>query len=156
VAPEPGRQGRARPAGGAEVGRSRRVDRFPFRFHPLLAPAALAVGVTPFTAHVDVDDELHVRFGPWSLRTPLSNVTDVRRTGPYAWWKVVGPARVSAADRGVTFATTNEAGVCVRFREPVPAALPGGVLRHPGATVTVARPDELVELLATRTARSVP
>lgn len=56
-------------------------------------------GVVAPTAHVDVDDrELSVRFGPWSLRTPLDNVRALTLAGPYSWWKVGGPARVSMAD----------------------------------------------------------
>jgi hypothetical protein len=129
-----------------------RTERFAFAFSWRLAPAAAAFGVTPLTAHVEVDDaELHVRFGPWSLRTPLANVRSVERTGPYAWWKVAGPAHISVADRGVTFATSTGAGACIGFREPVPAALPVALLRHPAATVTVADPDALREAIAART-----
>ena len=38
--------------------------------------------------------------------------------------------------------------VCLRLREPVPGIEPTGLLRHPGVTVTVADPDELVRLLS--------
>lgn len=125
-----------------------RPTRLPFRFRPLLAPAAAAFGVTPWTAHVDVDDEeLRVRFGPWSVRTARSNVAGAERTGPYKVAKVAGGPHLSFSDRGATFATTTEAGVCIRFREPVRALLPLGPVRHPALTVTVADPDRLVELL---------
>jgi hypothetical protein len=127
------------------------VERFPFEFALQLAPAAAAFGVLPPTTHVEVGDaDLHVRFGPWSLRTPLDNVRSVTRTGPYSWWKVGGPAHISLADRGVTFATTTRQGVCIRFRRPVPAALPVPLIRHPAATVTVADPDGLVAAIARR------
>jgi hypothetical protein len=60
------------------------LHRFGFGFDPLMVPAAAAVGVTPWTSSVELDaDELRIRFGPWSLRTPRSNVGDVARTGPY-------------------------------------------------------------------------
>lgn len=133
----------ARPVAGKGV----RV-RFPFAFDRHVGPAAALFGATPFTAWVDVDGEaLTVRFGPWSLRTPLDNVAGVHQTGPYSWWKVAGPPRLSLVDRGVTFATSTRGGVCIEFRRPVPGALPFGVLRHPSATVTVDDPDALVEAL---------
>jgi len=66
----------------------------------------------------------------------------LEETGRRYWWvKVAGPPRLSLADRGITFATTTRAGACIRFREPVPAALPTALLRHPAATVTVAEPE---------------
>jgi hypothetical protein len=120
------------------------VRRFPFRFDRRLAPLGALFGVRAAGAYVEVDDShLLVRFGRWSLHTPLSNVQGTELTGPYRWWKVAGPAHVSLADQGVTFATNSEAGLCIRFHEPVPAALPGSFLRHPGATVTVADPHDL-------------
>jgi hypothetical protein len=128
------------------------VTRFEFAFsRPLSWPLAL-IGVTPWTAHVDVTDEFAVRFGPWSLVTPLSNVEGAEVTGPYLPFKVFGP-HISLADHGVTFGTTWRRGVCVRFREPVPAALPMGLLRHPGVTVTVADADRLAAALQTRAHR---
>lgn len=126
------------------------MTRFDFAFsRPLSWPLAL-LGVTPWTAHVEVtDDEFAVRFGPWSLVTPLSNVEGAQVTGPYLPFKVLGP-HISLADRGVTFGTTWRRGVCVRFHEGVPAALPGGLLRHPAVTVTVADAQRLVDLLERR------
>jgi hypothetical protein len=119
--------------------------RFPFAFdYPFAAPL-VALGVTPYTAHVDVGDEwFDVRFGLWRLRTPLANVGPLEVTGPYHPLRAVG-LRLSLTDRGVTFGTNARAGLCVRFLEPVPAALPAGLLRHPGATVTVRDPDLLRE-----------
>lgn len=123
--------------------------RLPFRFRPLLAPAAAAFGVTPWTAHVEVDDEeLRVRFGPWAVRTPRSNIAGAERTGPYKVAKVAGGPHLSFSDGGATFATTTDAGVCIHFTEPVRALLPVGPVKHPALTVTVADPDRLVELLA--------
>jgi hypothetical protein len=122
--------------------------RFAFLFEPLLLPFSAAVGVLPMTAGVELDDdELVVRFGPWSLRTPRSNVVGCEITGPYRPWKVAGPPHISLSDRGVTFATNTRRGACIRFREPVTGALPWGLLRHPAATVTVTNPDDLARRL---------
>ncbi|PZF81788.1 hypothetical protein C1I99_31770 [Micromonospora deserti] len=123
------------------------VHRFAFRFDPPYRPVLALLGVRPETAWVRVDaQEVAVRFGPWRLRTARRNVTGVERGGPYRWWRVVGP-RLSLADAGVTFASSTAAGLCLRFAEPVPALLPGGWPRHPGATVTVVDPDALARVL---------
>ena len=89
---------------------------------------------------------IDVRFGPWRVTTPLSNVASVDVTGPYAAWKVLG-ARLSLADRGLTFGTTTRAGACLTFREPVTGIEPTGLLRHPSLTVTVDQPHLLVRRL---------
>jgi hypothetical protein len=123
------------------------VTRFDFEFsQPWSWPLAF-LGVTPWTAHVDVtDEEFAVRFGPWSLTTPLSNVEGATLTGPYPPFKVLG-AHISLADRGVTFGTSWRRGVCVRFRRPVAGALPNGLVMHPAATVTVTEPEQLTALI---------
>lgn len=125
--------------------------RFRFRFEPKLLPAAAMVGVTPFTAWVDLDEtRLSVRFGPWSLRTALDNVAGVDVTGPYQWLKIAGPPHLSLADRGVTFGTTTEGGACVRFHRAVRALEPVGLLRHPGATLTVEEPEAFARAVEQR------
>ena len=113
----------------------------PFAFDPLFLGPAAAVGVLPRTCHVEVDAEtLHIRFGPWSLRTPIENVAQAETTGPYALLKVIGPPHLSLRDRGVTFATNRKVGLCIGFHEPVRAIEPLGLVTHPAATVTVADP----------------
>lgn len=93
---------------------------------------------------MEVDDtELRVRYGPWSLRTPRSNIERVVETGGFSFLKTAGPPHLSFADRGVSFATNGDRAVCVTFREPVRAIEPTGRLRHPGATMTVADPAAL-------------
>ena len=120
------------------------MAQFSFRFDPLYRVAGLPFGITERTASVEVaDDQLSVRFGPWKLRTPLSNVVSCERTGPFAIPKTIGPAHLSLADRGITFATNRNAGLCVRFAEPVSAIDPFGWIRHPAATLTVDRLDDL-------------
>ena len=122
---------------------------FSFRFHPLYRVLGLPFGITKRSTSVDiVDDQLTVRFGPWRLRTAVSNIASCERTGPYTVLKTAGPAHLSLADRGVTFATNPEAGLCLRFTEPVPAIDPFGWIRHPAATVTVDQPDDLIRALS--------
>ena len=48
---------------------------------------------------------LIARFGPWQVQTALDNIADVSITGPYTFVKTAGPAHLSLADRGLTFAT---------------------------------------------------
>jgi hypothetical protein len=121
--------------------------RFAFRFDPVFRLPLALLGVRPETAYVELDAAtLTVRYGPWRLRTDRANLAGAERGGPYRWWRAVGP-HLSLADRGVTFGTSTAAGVCLRFRTPVPALAPGGRLRHPGATVTVVDPDGLLRAL---------
>ncbi len=120
----------------------------PLRFDEPFATASALFGVRPSTSGVDVvDGRLVVRFGWWRVETTVANIESFERTGPYRWWKVIGPAHLSLADGGLTFATTDRGGVCIRFKEPVPGIEPTGHLRHPGLTVTVAEPDRLVALI---------
>lgn len=122
---------------------------FAFRFHPLYRVLAAPFGVMSGTALVEVaDGHLTARFGPWILRTPLSNVVGCQRTGPFSVRKTAGPARLSMADGGLTFATNAEAGLCLCFREPVAGLEPFGVIRHPALTLTVADLADLERSLA--------
>ncbi|MEV5410956.1 hypothetical protein AB0K60_19195 [Thermopolyspora sp. NPDC052614] len=122
------------------------MRRYPFSVDPTWRLPLRLIGVRPSSAYVEVDDEFMVRFGPWTLRTPMSNVAGATVTGPFSVWKVLGP-HLSLADRGVTFGTNGRQGVCVRFHRPVSALAPGKVLTHPGVTVTVADPESLAEHL---------
>jgi hypothetical protein len=125
--------------------------RFEFAFAPAYRLPALCFGIRPRTAGVVVTDgELRVRFGPWSLVTGLDNITGVEETGDFHWLKTAGPPHLSFSDRGVTFATNGDRALCVSFREPVPAIDPTRRIRHPAATLTVARPDLLRAALAER------
>jgi hypothetical protein len=113
----------------------------------VVARTLWVLGVRPATDGVRIDAEhLTATFGPWRLSTPLSNVAGAEVGGPYSAWKVIGP-RLSLSDRGLTFGTSTSAGVCISFHDPVPGIEPLGLLRHPGLTVTVARPDLLVARL---------
>lgn len=128
-------------------------ETFEFAFEPRYKGLLRVLGVTPDTTLVTVtDDEFRVRFGGWKLVTPLANCTRTCLTGNYRWYKAIG-ARGSFKDRGVTFGTSTERGVCVLFAEPVPALVPGNLLKHPGCTVTVEDGEGLRAALA---ARGVP
>ena len=110
-----------------------------------------AFGIGVATAWVDVGDRmLDARFGPWRVFTPVANISHVAVTGPYAFWKTAGPARLAITDRGLTFATNGDRGVLISFRTPVRGLDPLGVLRHPELTVTIADVDGLAELLRAR------
>jgi hypothetical protein len=117
------------------------IEQFEFEFDARFRPLLAMIGVTPGTAHVTLTrDRFTARFGPWTCETSISNVREVCRTGPYQWYKAIGP-RGSFVDRGATFGTTTNGGVCVRFDEPVPGLVPVGALRHPGLTLTLAEPE---------------
>ncbi|GAC1326313.1 MAG: hypothetical protein NVSMB25_25580 [Thermoleophilaceae bacterium] len=126
-------------------------ERFDFAFAPRYRWAARSFGVRTGTAWVDVGTErLDARFGRWRVSTPLSNVTAVSITGPYAFLKTAGPARLAITDRGLTFATNGNRGVLIEFATPVRGLDPLGLLRHPELTVTVAEVERLATLLRAR------
>ena len=133
------------------------AERFAFAFAPAYRTPARAFGITPATAWVEVgDEELQARFGLWRVSTPLANITDVAVTGPYAFWKTAGPARLAVTDRGLTFATNGDRGVLISFKTPVRGLDPLGILRHPELTVTVTDVDGLLALLRARAIRRGP
>ena len=122
--------------------------RFRFNFATSYRLPALVFGIVPATAYVEVGPaELFARFGPWSLRTALSNVRSTEVSEGYAYLKTAGPPHLSFTDRGVTFATNGRLGLCLQFREPVKAIDPTGRIRHPGATFTVEDPQGLAKAL---------
>jgi hypothetical protein len=121
---------------------------FCFRWATPYRVLAAPFGVTPRRAYVRVGAGVfEVRFGPWHLETPVSNVAGCDETGGYSLARTAGPAHLSFADRGVTFATNGDRGLCVRFRTPVPALDPLRRIRHPAATVTVEDVEGLAEAL---------
>jgi hypothetical protein len=93
---------------------------------------------------------LTARFGPWQVQTELDNISDVSITGPYTFIKTAGPAHLSLADRGLTFATNGDRGVCLALVEPIRGIDPFGLLRHPNLTLTVADCDRLVGFVQDR------
>jgi hypothetical protein len=117
------------------------AGQFEMAFDPRFRLPLAALGVTPATAHVTVTaDRLVACFGPWTCRTTPANVQAVRVTGPYRWYRAIGP-RLSLAGHGLTFGTSTARGVCLLLRKPVPGIDPLGLIRHPDLTLTVADPD---------------
>jgi hypothetical protein len=47
----------------------------------------------------------------------------------------------------VTFATNGDRALCVEFHEPVAGIEPTRTIKHPGATMTVADPEDLARAL---------
>lgn len=123
-------------------------QRFAFSWDRRYRIAALPFGTTPGRAWIEVTPtELHVRYGWWSLRSALSNISGVDVTGDYAFVKTAGPPHLSMSDRGITFATNGRRGLCVSFRQPVSGIDPTHRIKHPGATLTVADVDGLAAAL---------
>ncbi|WP_309650346.1 hypothetical protein [Nocardioides sp.] len=114
------------------------MTRHRFAFAVAYRAPALLFAITPRTAWVDLDDaHLAVRYGPWSLRTPLTNVTGVERTGGFGWLKTAGPPHLSFSDRGISFTTNGDDAACVSFATPVAGIDPTTIIKHPGATLTL-------------------
>lgn len=125
------------------------MSRFPFGFAASYRLPALLFGITPTTAWVEVvDEQLKVRYGPWSLSTPLANVIGSEITGGFSFLKTAGPPHLSFSDRGVSFATNGDRALCVQFQQPVKGIDPTGRILHPGATMTVTDVDGLRALVA--------
>ena len=59
----------------------------------------------------------------WVLRLigVLANIRGYQRTGPYRWWRAIGPRR-SLADKGLTFGTSDREGICLCFDDWVESA----------------------------------
>jgi hypothetical protein len=124
------------------------VEGFDFAFAPSYALAGRAFGITPRTTTVEVGPEwLYVRYGPWRLVTPRSNIASARVTGGFQWIKTAGPPHLSFSDRGVSFTTNGDTALCLSFHEPVPAIDPTATITHPGATLAVADPEGLARAL---------
>lgn len=113
--------------------------KFLFRFTSPYRMAGLPFGVVPGTCGVVLSQgRLTAAFGPWRVRTELSNVASTELSGPFGMLLTAGPARLSFSDRGLTFATNPDQAVCIKFHRSVSGIEPAGLLRHPGLTVTVA------------------
>jgi hypothetical protein len=124
------------------------TEEFPFEHDKRFTLPLKVFGVSPERASVRItDDRLQVRFGLFTVDTPLSNIKGVTVMGPFKAYKAVGP-RLSLADRGATYGTSPAGGVCIQFKEPVKAMPP---ISSPGLTVTVADREGFAEALRRRT-----
>jgi hypothetical protein len=117
---------------------------FGFAFDPRYLRVLWLLGVTPRRSWVSIDQgRFEARFGPWRLQTQVANIDCTEISGPYRAHRVIGP-HISLADRGLSFGSNIDRGVCLRFRDPVPGPETLGLVHHPALTVTVADIDGLV------------
>ena len=124
------------------------VEVFDFAFARSYALAARPFGITPKTTSVELGPQwLYVRYGPWRLLTPRSNIASAQVTGGFSFVKTAGPPHLSFSDRGVSFTTNGDRALCLRFHEPVPGIDPTATITHPGATLSVADPEALAAAL---------
>lgn len=108
------------------------------------------IGVRPGAAQLSLfdDDRIVATFGRMRVETTIGNVCGYRLTGPYRWWRAVGP-RASLADHGFTFGTSAHGGVCLCFGEWVPSPYVRGA-RMEALTVTVDDVEGLARALDER------
>jgi hypothetical protein len=127
------------------------VRAFDFAFSPSYALAARAFGITPRSTTVEVGPRwLYVRYGPWRLVTPRSNIASAEVTGGFSWVKTAGPPHLSFSDRGVSMTTNGDRALCLTFHDPVHAIDPTATITHPGATLSVTDPEGLADALGLR------
>ncbi|MCH9817176.1 MAG: hypothetical protein K0U64_12130 [Actinomycetia bacterium] len=124
-----------------------RMRVFAFEFQKRYAPMLALLGITPQTSSVRITaTEMVARFGPFSARSDLDNITCVSISGPYKPYKAIG-ARGSFADGGATFGSTTAGGVCMEFRKGITALDPTKKFKHKGLTVTVKEREEFAKAL---------
>ena len=122
--------------------------RFAFRFTSGYRLAGLPFGVGPSRAEAWLGPAgLRIRFGPWRVRTELRNIASVAVTGPYAFLKTAGPARLGLSDRGLSLATNGERGVELNLHHPVAGIEPTGLVGHRQITLTLDRLDAFIALV---------
>lgn len=123
-------------------------ERYGFAIDPRYARVLGLFGVGPGRAWVAFDrTSLRVRFGFWHFTTELANVDRVCITGPYASALRAIGAHISVADRGISFCSNTDLGVCVLFRSPVPGRETLGLVKHPALTVTPEDPRGFADAL---------
>lgn len=119
------------------------MERFSFAFDPAYIRILRVLGIGPERSWVELDPSLlRARFGPWRLQTAVKNIRCTEVTGPYTPIRAIGP-HISLKDRGLSFGSNADLGVCIRFHEPVPGPSTMGMVKHPGLTVTVADAESL-------------
>jgi hypothetical protein len=129
-------------------GEEETVQVFDFAFTRSYAAAARPFGISPRSTAVELGPHwLYVRYGPWRLLTPRSNIASAEVTSGFSFVKTAGPPHLSFTDRGVSFTTNGEQALCLRFHEPVPGIDPTATITHPGATISVADPEGLAAAL---------
>lgn len=118
---------------------------FPYRFDRWVPPLLRPLGVRPDRDGVHADERrLVATYGRFRVEVPVENIAGAETTGPYRWFRAIGP-RGSLADHGLTFGTTTRGGTLITFVEPIRRVL--GLWDHPNMTVTVAEPESLAALI---------
>ena len=105
-------------------------------------------GVHGDNAYVDLSDQVDVRFGFFSLTTPVSNLAGWRIEGPWAWLTAIG-VRNGIRHGDVAFDSTHTGGVRMDLWVPVRF----GPLRRTAVYVTV---DDLEGFAAALASIGVP
>ncbi len=114
---------------------------FPYQLDRRWAPLFAVLAVDEDDGVTITDDErLVATYGRKRVETPLTNIDHTLVTGPHRWWTAVG-LRLSFADDGLTFGTTNERGLCVAFVDKIPRVI--GPRNHSALWVSVADPEGL-------------
>ena len=93
--------------------------RFPIRIGPRSRAVVRLFGATPATAYAEVGEELVIRFGRFSVRTPIENADHYRIEGPFTWIKAIGVRR-SLRHGDVSFCGSAHGAVRVDLKEGVP------------------------------------
>ena len=122
--------------------------RFPIRLGRKSRPLLLLFGARAANCYVEVDGDLHARFGFFRLSTPVENIKRWRIEGPWLWITAIGVRR-GIRDGVWSFGGNHQASVRLDFQRPVR----WGPFRAPALYVTVA---DLEGLGAALTERGIP
>lgn len=117
------------------------------RFDPDLRRVLGLIGMRAATARVVVDPDrgvLDVRFGPWRVLTPLTNITSAAPARPRRTERRFTVVRPTPAPRDLVLATAGTGGVRIGFRHPVRVAGPVRPGRHTSLTLTPVDPQRLI------------
>src|SRR5258706_15434557 len=91
--------------------------RFPIRLGRRSRPYLRLWTVRPDPAFAELDDDVDVHFGRFTIRTPVANLASWRIEGPFLWITAIGIPR-SIRHGDVSFAGSPHGGVRIDFREP--------------------------------------
>jgi hypothetical protein len=92
--------------------------RFPIRIGRRSRWVVRLFGATPSTAYAEVGDDLLIRFGWFTFRTPLANIERYRIEGPFTWIKAIG-VRMSLRHPDLSFCGSAHGGVRMDLKHRV-------------------------------------
>jgi hypothetical protein len=93
--------------------------RFPIRIGRRSRPVVRLFGATPATAYAELGEDLEIRFGRFSFRTPVANLARYRIEGPFTWITAIG-VRMGLRGADVSFCGSAHGAVRIDLVEPVP------------------------------------